>query len=191
MADRRWFASWYGLVLVVGLGLLGTLGTPNRAVADHWPERNCLADAAHNGTPGIDYPDELWAAAQALVGHAVTRAKPRVVVAAWPDGHGEFGPVRLGGCFDKAEWAVQLTPDVQAVRPGFEAVLIHELTHAVLDDLGLPSQQHHCWMQDRNYGAQIIRWLYAHGHEMHLRVIAAVILGDDTYLDQCRALGLR
>lgn len=188
----RWTLGQYGRWLVCVVGLAGLLlWAPDRAVAGHWPERNCLADAAHGGVAGIEYPDELWAAAQELAGHPVTRAKPRVVVAAWPEGHGEFGPARLGGCFEQAEWAVQVTPDVQANIAGFEAVLIHELTHAVLDDLGLRGPEHHCWMSDRNYGAQIIRWLYAHGHAMHLRVIAAVVLGDDAYLDQCRALGLR
>jgi hypothetical protein len=46
-------------------------------------------------------------------------------------------------------------------------------------------------MADRNYHAQIARWLYAHNHHVNLMIIGAVVIGEDTYLDQCRALGLR
>lgn len=181
-------SRWKGLVL---LGCLAWYVWPGTVEAAHWPEHNCLADAAANGAAGVEYPDEFWQAAQELAGHKVARAKPRLLIADWPEGHGVYGGGTLGGCFDEKEWAIQITPHLRTSNAAYEISFIHELTHAVLDDKGMPAVEHHCWMQDQQYHSRIARWLYSHQHRTDLAIIGTAVLYEDMLLDQCRALGQR
>ena len=155
-------------------GLLGAgLLAPGLAQAAHWPEFQCLVEATEN--PLQPHPT-WWEAAQELGGHTVDRAMPVYFIAPWPEGHGVYGNQRLGGCFNKERWAIQIMPQVTLSPAMLAPMLIHELTHAVLDDRGMVAERHHCWMNETEFASRLAKWLYHHEQAVHPATIGFAVL---------------
>lgn len=158
---------------VIVLVLLLTLMLARAASSEVKVDEDCKI-AVPPGTGPVQA--DLVAAAKEVTGYEGELRAPALVVAEFASlGDG----LAIAGCFDARTWAVQITP--RAEGPLREFFLLHELTHAVLETMGVKDDDQHCVMAMNNTAVRIFGWLLLHGRGFDPRQVRRMISMEGYY----------